>query len=282
MLLEQQVAEGGELAFTNEDGTPATWLEVVPERTRRRTFAWRASLGLVLAFTLWGIQYNNGVLDFAHGWFGILPICFGLALGSLVYRDSDTVRRYTAAPVRYSARERFYRALWWWVLGVVIATLIWWVQPEQARFSDYWWYAWPSLPFVVVGLGLYMRKGGEVLSPAAKKAKTYFNMLDAQASESESSFGEFLNLPLVRYPIAALLLYGTYYFGVESTDKNAGWEAAACLLIAGVCARELSKWILGIAFFGAVAWAVISGISALPVSAAIIFGALIIASAMKK
>jgi len=228
------------------------------------------------------MQYSNGALDFAHGWFGILPICFGVALGSLVYRDSDTVRRYTTTHARYSVRERFRRALWWWVVGGVIAILIWSVRPEHERFSDYWWYAWPSLPFFLVGVGLFRLKGGEVLSPAAEKAKTYFNMLDEQASASESSFSEFLELPLVRYPIAVLLLYGAYYFGVESTSKDTGWAAAGCLLIAGLCARELSKWILGIALFGAIAWAVIAGISALPVSAAIIVGALIIADAMKK
>lgn len=285
MLLEQQGAEreqDGERAFRNEDGTPATWLEVKPERTRRQAFAWCAGIGLALALALWILQYTNGALDLARGWFGILPIAIGLALGSLAYRNSTYVRRYTSARVRYTARKRFARAFKWWFASIAIACLIWWVQSEHAQFTEYWWYAWPVLPFFLVGTGLFLRRNGEELSPAAKKAKTYFNMLEQQASASSNHFDEFIELPLVRYPIAALCLYGAYYFGVESTHPNAGWGAVAALIVAGVCARELSKWILGIVLFGAIAWAVIAGASALPVSAAIIVGALVIASAMKK
>ena len=85
MLLEHQTADGTgnqsgiEAAFINEDGTPATWLHVIPERDRRRAFAWRAGIGFAIAFGLWALQYSNGVPDLTRGWFGIVPIAIGLA-----------------------------------------------------------------------------------------------------------------------------------------------------------------------------------------------------------
>ena len=85
----------------------------------------------------------------------------------------------------------------------------------------------------------------------------------------------------MRYPLAGLFLYGAYYFGTSDV-KNGGWYSAGALVLAAISARELSRWLLFMAFAGAIIWALVAGISALPVSAAIIVGALIIASAIKK
>ncbi|WP_454752275.1 hypothetical protein [Cupriavidus necator] len=286
MLLEQQGGEGTtqgpDVAFTNEDGTPATWLEVIPERDRRRAFAWRAGIGFFVAFILWGLQYGNGALDLAWGWVGLMPIAVGLAMGSLAYRDSTPVRRYTTVRAPYTDPERFYRAFKWWFWPAASVIVFWWVQFEAGSIAKSWWLASLALPFFLVGVYRFRAKEGMALSPAAIKAKVYFDMLEQRADEQPSLIDKFWQTPFARYPVAALFLYGAYYFGVESVDKDSGWLAIAAIVVAGILARELSKWLLWLALVGAITWAVIAGISALPVSAAIIVGALIIASAMKK
>ncbi|GCB02949.1 hypothetical protein PSUB009319_05800 [Ralstonia sp. SET104] len=285
LTLETGQEQEGKPVFTSEDGTPATWLEVPPERTRRKALAWRAGIGLMLAIILWGLQLNDGVLDIAHGWVGAVPFAIGLAWGLLAYRNGvDAVRRYTTVRVNYTVRERFYRALPWWVTSIAITGLVWWVQLEHAQFTEYWWYAWPMLPFFLVGIGLFRLRASDELSPSAKKAKTYFNMLAEQTREQSgrSSLDDFLEKPAVRYALAALLLYGAYYFAVEFQARNSGWIALGAFVGAGALAHELSKWLFGLALIGVIIWAFIAGISALPVSAALIIGALIIASAMQK
>jgi hypothetical protein len=270
---------GAEAAFANEDGSPATWLHVISELSRRRSFARHVGVGLAIAFAIWGLQYSNAVLDFSRGWFGIVPISIGLALGSRAYRKS-TVRQFSTVRVRYTEPQRFKRALKWWYLTIMVVALIWWVQPERAVFAGYWWYGWPALPFFVVGVGLYLHKNDTVLSPTAAKAKVHYGSL--QQAKQSASANAFFELALVRYPLAALCLYGAYYFGAASDIKNSGWLAKAAIILASFLAKELSSWLLFIVLVGAVIWAVVAGISALPVSAAIIVGALIIANAIKK
>ena len=270
---------GAEAAFANEDGSPATWLHVIPGLNRRKAFAWHVGVGLAVAIAIWGLQYSNAVLDLSRGWFGIVPISVGLALGSRAYRKS-TVRQFSTVRVRYTEPQRFKRALKWWYLTITVVALIWWVQPEGAVFADYWWYGWPALPFFVIGVGLYLHKNDAVLSPAAAKAKVHYESL--QLAKQSASANAFFELALVRYPLAALCLYGAYYFGAASDIKNSGWFATAAIVLAAFLAKELSRWVLFIAFAGAIIWAVVAGISALPVSAAIIVGALIIANAIKK
>ncbi|KVV57087.1 hypothetical protein WT27_24280 [Burkholderia territorii] len=292
MMLEQQSLDGAgnqsgrEATFANEDGTPATWLHVIPEQDRRRAFAWRAGIGFAIAFGLWGFQYSNGVLDWTRGWFGIVPIAVGLAFAWRAYKKA-TVRRFSTIHVLFTGTQRIKRALKWWCSAIGVAALIWWVQPEGAKFADYWWYAWPALPVFIVGTGLYLLNGDAVLTPAATKAKVHIDNLEQQAkldrrASQSASTDAFFESPLVRYPLAGLFLYGAYYFGTAPDVKSGGWYSVGAILLAAIFARELSRWLLFIAFMGAIIWALVAGISALPVSAAIVVGALIIASANKR
>lgn len=278
---------GDEQLFLNEDGSLATWLEAVPVHTRLRTFAWRTSIGLLVTCVVWLAQYGNGDLDTVRGLLGLLPLAIGFAFGKRAYQGSATVRRYSCIPVKLCPPQRFRKAFWWWLWGTVIAGLIWWVQPAYAQFGDYWWYAWPGLPFFIVGIGLYLLKSEAVLTAAAKKAKVYFDNLEQQSALQRQAtrskvIDALFESALVRYPFAALCLYGTYYFATAPNISNGGWFATGTAITAAVLARELSKALLFLALVGAIVWALVAGMSALPVSAAIIIGALIIADAQKK
>ncbi len=290
MLLEQQMAgqgQDGEQAFPNEDGTPATWLEVIPERTRRKAFAWRAGIGLIFTVALWTLVGMNGTLDVSAVLFCMLPLGFGLLFGGLKYLKRD-VRRYSVAYVSYTPRERLKRASKWWLCGVVLLAVAWGSLIAQGLFAQQWWYASPVVLIFLVGLGLYRLKGEVTLTPAAAKAKAaqqehLERERKAQAVDPPPpapNTGE--DSPLIRYPLAVVFAYGAYYLGAEATIKHAGWYSAACIFAALCFARELTGFVLVLAVVGGIVWVVIAGIAALPVSLAIIVGALIIASASKK
>jgi len=90
---------------------------------------------------------------------------------------------------------------------------------------------------------------------------------------------EILNFWPVRYSAGAAM-FGLAYWAVR-TDAN-NWLLPTVLVIgAFYLMREVSKWLLGIAFIGGVAYALFGIASALPVGAAIIIGALIIANSKK-
>jgi|GEM_PF-3078741 len=79
-----------------------------------------------------------------------------------------------------------------------------------------------------------------------------------------------------RYPMAGLCLWGAWYFLNEKQDKF--WLAAFAVLGAVIFARELSVFLLLIG----IGYLLFQGIASLPVSVAVIIGAIIIASALKK
>jgi len=66
-------------------------------------------------------------------------------------------------------------------------------------------------------------------------------------------------------------------------DKSAqGAPVRRIQKIAGVFARELSVGVLGLGLVVLIGWALFAGIAALPISVAVVFGALIIASALRR
>jgi hypothetical protein len=87
----------------------------------------------------------------------------------------------------------------------------------------------------------------------------------------------------VRYPLSAAFFYGSYWSFFEWDRRLAGWVFGPLLLIGGMgLARELIVGILVAAAVGIGLWAIGAAFAALPVSAAIIIGAIIIAQAVKR
>lgn len=85
----------------------------------------------------------------------------------------------------------------------------------------------------------------------------------------------------LRYPTSAAILYGSYWSLFE-WDKRAGWLFGPLLLIIGIgLARELLLGVLAAVVVGLVLWALGAAFAAIPVSIAIIIGAMIIAQSVK-
>lgn len=279
------VSPADESTFRNPDGTLATWLEPVPLANRRRAFAKWFGGGLLLALALWGSQYSNGVLGQDYFLVGLAPLALGALFGVWGYRQVD-VRRYSTTRVQYTTKQRLRRAALYWALSIGMFAVIWSIQLGHEQFDGYWGYAWPALIPLVVGTGLYLRRGEVTLTAAATEAKAALEAQDKALAETRqagpTAFDNFVASPWFRYPCAVALCGVAYYFAAESPSKHSEWLAVAALVFAGICARELSRGLLYLGLVVGFAWLLVSGLAALPVSAAIIIGALIIASAVQK
>jgi len=86
----------------------------------------------------------------------------------------------------------------------------------------------------------------------------------------------------LRYPASVAVFYGAYWSYME-WEKQAGWIIGTLLLIIGIgLARELLFGVIAAVIVGLVLWGLGAAVAALPVSLAIIIGAMIIAQAMKR
>lgn len=86
----------------------------------------------------------------------------------------------------------------------------------------------------------------------------------------------------LRYPASIAVFAGSYWAFFE-WDKKAGWILGALLTIIGLgLVRELFVGALIAVFAGLVLWAFGAAVAALPVSVAIIIGAMIIAQSVSR
>jgi hypothetical protein len=86
----------------------------------------------------------------------------------------------------------------------------------------------------------------------------------------------------LRYPVCTAVFYGSYWSFFE-WERRAGWIFGPLLLLIGIgLARELLFGVLVAMVVGLILWALGAAIAALPVSLAIVIGAMIIAQAMKR
>lgn len=270
--------------------TTSTWLEPVPVSYRRL----RAVIAAVIAVALGGwlvwIQVHNGIFgQVESAWLLVI-----IAVGVWRWRYWMTlkeVRRFATVTVALGARERMRKALAFWLLGFGGVAVIWPMQYHFDLLGEFWLAGVPFLLIGIVGTFIFMYARTEKrLTPEATKLKTHFAAQDVQSGQAswqkvDAIFAKvevLINLPLVRYPLAASVLWFAYYVSQEWTDRRS-WIVVVASMCWGLwLARELFVWILGAAVVGGIAWAIFAGVAALPVSAAIVIGALIIASSLKK
>jgi hypothetical protein len=225
-----------------------------------------------------------GAFGLDRAWIGIVPLGLGALFGYAAYQKAQ-VRRYSVARVVYSHKDRLKRAWKYWAFGGSLLAFAWGYQLGHDQFADYWWYAWPVLFPLFVGTRLYLLRGEVALTPAAAKAKSHYEALEQKAATEAAEPGpldKVLASRWARYPAAAALLYGSYYFAFVDTSKNAGTAALALLVLACLCAYEAAVAVLVVSLVMAIGWALFAGVSAIPVSVAIIVGALIIAAALRR
>jgi hypothetical protein len=208
-----------------------------------------------------------------------------LAVGAWRYRawqQKDTVRRFasTLQPVPLARRLQKTWPLLAFGFGVpLLITAVSYVTDEDMRGAR------TALVFVPAGvLGLLLiafHRQEKVLTPGAAQLKATFDAEQARKNEHWADpFWAFLANRYIRYPLSGVLLYFAYE--TLQDPKSKGIYVAALLFWTLFAAWEVSAWLLGA---GVVIGVLVLGfnlVAALPVSVAIIIGALIIAGAVKK
>jgi hypothetical protein len=240
-------------------------------------------MGIASGVTAWlfYLQFQNNAPAPYMLW-GFAIFALGTFLGVRTFGIRER-RVFDTTEVRYTHIQRAKRAARWFVPGLVVLAFIWWVQVVNDQFSTYWWYAWPMLFPLLVGVGLYMLRRERVLSASGQVARTQLDAAQAHVTEQRMArLNAVARSGLVRYVGAAGCLYVAYWLATESTGKSVGLAALAWVVFAFILASELGMWLLGIGLVCGVAWALFAGMAALPISAAVIIGAFIIASAVGK
>ncbi|KVD37561.1 hypothetical protein WI84_13855 [Burkholderia ubonensis] len=244
---------------------------------------WRAGAGFLFSIAIWTMQCVGSTnISFGALAAGTAPALIGCLFGWLAYQK-DSVRRYATRKLEYSRRRRLAILAVWWLVGAAVVAVIWQAQPHGEPFAAYWWQAWPATPLFVIGFCLYLVRYTTVPSPAANEAMKRDDAAkrSVQAARSAATDKK-LESPFVRYPAAALALYGAYYLATHANVQHGGWFAAAAVVIAAALAHELTGALILAAIVGGIVWAVAGMLAGIPTGAAIIIGALIIASSNKK
>ena len=104
------------------------------------------------------------------------------------------------------------------------------------------------------------------------------NQAPAKPSKAEAWLEHVAAIWWVRYLFGLCLLIGAVMFAAEATGRNGIMGALALGLWGTYCMREVFGWLLGAVVFGGIFYAVAGAVAAIPVSLAIIIGAIIIAN----
>lgn len=268
---------------------PASWTEVVPKwyKLLRAGLAGGLAIGFCVLLLL--IQFGNGAdLDFITAfWFfvvaavGVWRCRYWLALSERI--------RYATQTVPLPLASRFRKALPVLLLGFGGFGTVIWLQSLENRLHDYWWYGLPLLALGFGGLLYVMLKRTETrLTDEAVKVKAALEYKPpstepATPSKIEELGEKLLSIVWVRYLLAASCFWGAYESSqVETFDKR---QTLFTLVLVGLglwLSKEAALWLAGLAVVVGLFALLFAGVAALPLGVAVIIGALIIASAMRR
>lgn len=260
----------------------ATWLEHVPTSYRRL----RAGIAGLIAVALGGWLAWSQIQSGTFGQAESLWILVIVAVGAWRWRhwlSLNEVRRFDSVTVVLGVKDRAWNASLFWVIGFGGATVIWITLINADQFGDHWIGGVPFLGLGIVGMLIFsFYRTERRLTPEAARLKEHFKALEDQALQASwKKIKAPFDSPKARYPLAVLALWFAYDFSQES--KRDDWMVVlSFVLVSFWLAREVSKWLLWFALVCGILMAIFAGVSALPVSAAIVIGALIVASAMSK
>lgn len=271
--------------FMNEDGTPATWLEVRTPAKRRRSFLLFAVPGVALGCALWAAQLHAKGLTWSNWWVGALLAGGGLLVGFLAYLPLHS-RRFSEVLVRHTIRKRLKRSWGWLLAGGLMEGLFLWSAvrggPSSEGGAIFWVLAVMASPALIQGLRIFLMRDELVLTPAAGAAKSYFSPDADKQRRAAASKPESPAQKRLRYLAALVLGLVDLYLWSAQAFAHDHALAILCGIFALLCAGELVGALVVLSLGGLALWAVFAGVAALPVSAAIIIGAIIIASAVRR
>lgn len=247
-----------------------------------------------LFFALAFFKFREEGFTGPSAWWGALGLG-SLALGIIQFLKVKDEIKYRMEITSVSMSFRFGQALPWLIAGFGTLGLGFAFAIAEEQWALLLLIS-PALIPAAVGLYLLWKPQRQVLTAGAKLAKeaqgqipTALNSPDIGLTKSSSSGTENQlvadSWPMderwwVRYPLACLAAWAGYFCAFE-WNGNLHWIAAALMwFMAAGLARELLLWAIGFGVVALVVWGVSAGIAALPISLAIVLGAMIIAFAI--
>lgn len=255
--------------------TAETWMEPVPLKYRKKR-AWLAlGIGVILSIALVSMQLNNG-RPLGNLWLSVIPFAIGL-LRWRVWLTRESVRKYASTTRLLSKKERFNKTAWS-ILGFLVGTYLLMLGLAMGRNAGFIVLGiFIMVCSVFMGLVQYSRKEESIITKEGAEAKARVEMETWWAKFLARLFT--LEHWWMRYPFAGLLLYGAYRAFLDTAPSSGFWAlmyAIAALYIA----RKVFAVIAVLAVLGLIGWGIFGAVAALPVSVAVIIGAIIIAGAV--
>lgn len=278
--------------FRNPDGSLASWVEETsPLRRWTITVLW-ALPGAVFTVLIWVGQAEGH----AEPWqyiLGLIPFAFFAFCG---HAASPRLRRkYSMTNVVVPHGERLKQASKWTGAGLLLGGL-YFIATNGTEKERWVGAAIAFSIFAVPGLVQYLHVRRLALTPEALKAKSHYIALTAQqkaAKEAknqivERAVGKAYDATLVRafgrrgarYVVAVVAFSIAGYLAINGTSKNESTWALLLAIAGAMFAWDALLWLIAAGMAIAIVSALFSAVAALPVSIAIIIGALIIASAV--
>jgi hypothetical protein len=266
------------MRYASEETGP-TLLEMAM-RTRYRQAGALFGAVLLLVLIMWGIQLRNGVLG-ENGW---VPLVLLLLAAAGSWRILGHKEPKDAVVKIIPAMHRRRLALRGTVALAGIIGACWLVAWTNGAMPAGWWYPLPFASTILIYIVHVLITDTRVVSAEHKVAERQSSL---QAGQRQSFFDRIVEFVLtsmleywwLRYPFAALLLYGAYAIYLDSKPGSGFW-AIALSLAALYIARRVVVAIAVVGIVCLIGWAVFGAIAALPISVAIIIGAIIIAGAL--
>jgi hypothetical protein len=197
-------------------------------------------------------------------------------LGLVLYKETEKKQvAFFYVNIPLNARVKKASA----ITGVTLLAcgLVWLMQYSEDQIRDYWWYVWPVVVIGFVCLASELLNARiKVLTPAGElEEKRLETQRQVKEEESQRRYAEIVNRWYIRYPIATFLVYVAWWFAEQKGDQ--WWLSIGGLMMAAYFAREISLLVI----IGVVLYMLFQGIAALPVSVAVIIGAIIISNAIR-
>lgn len=281
---ESAPAQGAPLAlesYRNPDGSAAVWIEPATWLDRAQAFSWRAALGAYAAF--YSALISGGTAPTWGGWFW--PLLFaGMVWAASAAGRRSSRRVFSREKRQLNLMERSALLAIWLYSGL----LLWGGITYGLNTINFSLERSVSATILLTTIALslvqllpFRRSTLTVAAQSARKAlgarePLEMSEISQKLKSSLHMAGKEAVKPSLRWTFASGLFLMALHaaFAQPTSDYT---TAGISLGVAAVLAFEATRWILAAAAVLAVGIFVLRGFASLPLSAAIIIGAVIIA-----
>ena len=265
---------------------PGSWMEPIPESYRKKRGYIALGIGAAISTWLLVTQMNGNVRSVSF-WVSAMPLAIGVWRLNFWFSYKE-IKKYVTYKTILTKPERIRAARDWWIVGAFIWFVFWAISLGNRAFLSTWWVApIPASLFLIIGTGIYLNR--EKIN-MTREAQLEFECKEAEkktgvlARQLSSAWVDELNAvignPVIRYPIA-IALVGLAVKLVHDSVVGA-LPVIVALGLAIWAAHELAKWLILFGLLLSAGYLLFHGVAALPVIAAVILVAMIIASAGNK